>query len=200
RPDSRRVLFGSGWILETIRGFSFEVGPDAFFQVHTVMAERMFERICREADRQESRRILELYAGSGVLATLLASPGRTVQGFESDAAAVSAARRNIRRNRVEGVQITERRVEEVRADAFPDSPDLVIADPPRAGLSDQALRLLFELRPTRLILVSCQPAILARDLQRWLAPGGYEIDWIQPFDLFPQTTHVETVVSLSRNR
>lgn len=198
KPAVRRLLlFGKGVIEETLDGHPFEIGPCAFFQTHTEMAEALFRRVRLELDRVSAKRPLELYAGSGVLATLAAAPGRDWLGFEADAEAVQTARRNLRRNGVESTRILPHRVEDLDPAPLIGTRDILVADPPRAGLSPEALQKILRLRIPRMIYLSCQPAILIRDILNLTQPGGYQVDWVKPFDMFPQTTHVETAVSLS---
>lgn len=193
-----RTLFGEGFIEETLDGLTFRIGPTAFFQTHTAVASALFRRVREEIGRANAGKPLELYAGSGVLAALAARPGGDWVGFEADTEAVKTARVNFERNGVSGARILARRIEELRPESLSGAHDLVVADPPRAGLSPVALRNLLALRIPRMIYISCQPAILARDLLDLTRQGGYRVDWVKPFDMFPQTTHVETAVGLSR--
>lgn len=197
-PARSRVLFGGGFIEETMEGLSFRIGPAAFFQTHTAVAEALFRRVREEIVRAGAKTPLELYAGSGVLATLAARAGMNWLGFESDPEAVRTAQTNFARNGAGSARVLPRRIEDLRAGSWSGAHDLVVADPPRAGFSPAALRNLLAWRIPRLIYISCQPAILARDLLSLTRKGGYRADWVKPFDMFPQTTHVETAVGLSR--
>ena len=198
RTTKRKHLFGEGTITETLGDHSFEIGPDAFFQTHTAIAAAMFGRVHKAMNEAGSKHPLELYAGSGVLATILAEPGRKLLGFEADADAVETARRNFKRNHVETARILHRRVEDLRTESLLGKIDFLVADPPRAGLSLIAARILVQLQVPRMVYISCQPAVMARDIQTLVQKGGYRVDWIKPFDMFPQTTHVETAIGLSR--
>lgn len=193
-----RTLFGPGFISESLGGLTFRIGPTAFFQTHTAVAEVLFRRVLEAIARSGAARPLELYAGSGVLAALAARPGMDWLGFEADPEAVKTARTNFDLNGIKGARILPRRIEDLQPETLAGAHDFGVVDPPRAGLSPEALRNLLALQIPRMVYVSCQPAVLARDLGALTRQGGYRVDWVKPFDMFPQTTHVETAIGLSR--
>lgn len=194
-----RVLHGPGTIVEELGGLSFVVSANSFFQTNTRQAE-LLGRLVRQraAPAAEGGVVFDLCCGAGVLGLLLADMAREVVGFELVPSAVADARRNAARNGVENLRVVEGDVAETLAEATEPAPDLVIADPPRAGLHPKALAALRRLAPGRIVYVSCNPAAAARDLVL-LCADGYRILAIEPIDLFPHTPHLECVFTLDRD-
>ena len=186
------LLAGRGEIEERLLGLRFAIGPTSFFQVHPDAAELLFGTVAAWAGRGEGRPALDLYTGVGVLALALADAGYDVTGVEYDREAVALARRNASRNGLRA----RFAVGDAQEAALPDRTGLVTLDPPRGGAPRLAQRLAAE-GPAQVIYVSCDPATLARDAAH-LVQGGYRLDRVQPFDLFPRTAHVETVAEFRR--
>jgi len=198
------LLAGKPQIREILDGIEFLIGTKTFFQTNTIQAERLCEVVAglrEEAGHGPRPVVLDLYCGVGTfaLSTARRSPGARVFGVELVEESVEAARENARRNGIEGVEflagdVGKRLPEAIRAVG---QPDVVIVDPPRAGLAPDVCRDLAALAPAQILYVSCNPAALARDLAA-LTPAGYEVVAVQPVDLFPHTRHVECVVLMSR--
>ena len=178
---------------ETILGHSFRIGSPSFFQVNTRQMERLVGVVRSSLDLKGSEVLVDAYAGVGFFAVLLASSVRRVIAIEESAAAVRDASSNI--EGIDNLALIEGKTERVLAE-LNESPDAVILDPPRAGCHPDALAALVELEPRRVAYVSCDPGTLARDL-RLLVRGGFELEMVQPIDMFPQTYHVECVASLT---
>lgn len=188
-------LTGDGRIAERLDRFEFELGPDTFFQTNTEQAEQLFRAVGAIARQAAPKKALDLYAGVGVIAAYLADAAREVIAVEAAPDSVAAARRNLARNGLaETVRVCAaevgRRLPETTGGA-----DLIVVDPPRAGLSADARAMLLAARPRDLIYISCHPATLGRDL-RLLLDGGYAVEAVRPFDMFPQSFHVETLAHL----
>ena len=164
----------------------FRVSPRSFFQVNRFLIERLVERAIGDVSGESA---LDLYAGVGLFAMPLAKRFKTVTAIESGASAA----RDLEVN-VPGVRVNLARVEDYLG-RLQETPDFVLADPPRAGLGKAAVSQLLRLRPERLTIVSCDPATLARDLA---ALKGYRIERLTLIDLFPQTYHLETIAQLRR--
>jgi len=194
--SERRVLAGTPQLTERLGGFSFRIDPYAFFQTNTVQAERMFALIEHWARERTVRRALDLYAGMGVISMHLARAGAAVNGVEVDQAAVSAGQLALQENGVDGVDLIAAPAEQWTRAACEDA-ELVVVDPPRAGLHRRVSKWLLRALPQHLFYVSCNPSTLARDLE-YLVDGGYEVECVQPVDMFPHTHHLETVVRLQR--
>jgi 23S rRNA (uracil1939-C5)-methyltransferase len=164
----------------------FRVSRNSFFQVNRFLVEKLLDCAIGGADGAFA---VDLYAGVGLFAARLAKTFGKVTAVESSGSAF----RDLEHN-VPGV-IAENKTSEEYLAALGEKPDLILADPPRAGLGKHAVRDLVRIQSPRLTIVSCDPATLARDLQALLA-GGYRIEKMTLVDLFPQTFHIETVVHL----
>jgi 23S rRNA (uracil1939-C5)-methyltransferase len=190
------TVAGRPWIADEIHGTSFRVPAGTFLQVYAAAAEVLGGHVLEGAG--SPRRVLELYGGIGALGLALARRGARTTIVDADPAAIGcgieAARScgltTVEFERAEVLAFLERRGDGV-------SPDLVIADPPRTGLGRGVAERLAALGAARIAMISCDPATLARDLAV-LAKRGYAIEQVTPFDLFPQTAHVEALAWLSR--
>jgi 23S rRNA (uracil1939-C5)-methyltransferase len=196
-----RLLHGSARMTERIPPLSFEFGPGAFFQTNTRMAEALFRAVAEAARLTESEVLVDLYCGIGAIALYLARRARRVVGLEGGAAAIEDARHNARINGIDNAEFhtaDDRLGFPVFLDRQePGAVDVLLLDPPRGGVHARTLGAVRRLAPPRLLYVSCNPASLARDLSILAqAPGGYRVLRVQPFDLFPHTPHIETLVEL----
>ncbi len=197
-PLGSRALTGQGCLHERLGPFVFELGPDEFFQTNTDQAERLMEWIAAHAAATLPGSVVELYAGCGAITLFVARAARTVTAVEADRGAVAAAARNARRNGVDNVRWICGDAERIARElARHGSPDVVIADPPRAGLPEGLRRQLADGWGRRLILVSCHPPAMVRDLRALIA-AGWRVLEVQPFDMFPQTGHLEVAALLAR--
>ena len=179
------------------RTLAFEIAPSAFFQTNTAGAELLYSIVAEHAAPTGSEAVLDLYCGTGTIGLCLAPAAREVVGIELVEAAVQNARDNAALNRIENVEFIAGEVADVLA-ARPIEADVVVVDPPRAGLLPAAHGQLEGLGASRMVYVSCNPDALARDLVALSA--NWHIERVRPVDMFPQTAHVETVVSLTRAR
>lgn len=189
-----RTLAGQGWIEETLAGFSFVVSPASFFQVNPAQAEKLYQKVLELACLKGDESVLDAYCGVGTLSLVFARHVKEVVGVESVAAAIEDAKKNAKRNQIANASFVCDLAETFIASL--EKVDVALLNPPRKGCEPRLLEKLLSLKPERIIYVSCDPATLARDLQL-LCTGGYKIETVQPFDMFPQTAHVECVVSLS---
>lgn len=188
------------------RRLHFEIHPRAFFQPNTLGAELLYaEAIVKGGLSEEIRgkTVLDLYCGTGTIGLSLAPYAEKVLGIELQKDAVANARRNAAANGIENVQFFAGDVGAVLgSDEFEEALgegglDLVVVDPPRSGLFTEAIKHLLRLQAPRIVYVSCNPASLAKNLVD-LCAGGYEVESVQPVDMFPQTFHVENVALLKR--
>jgi 23S rRNA (uracil1939-C5)-methyltransferase len=189
------LLFGEPTITEKLNGLSFEISAKSFFQTNTLQAERLYQTVQRMAERNEQGIAVDLYCGTGSIALHLASQYQTVYGVELVAEAVENAKQNAERNHLENVSFHCGEVQKVLPGLLATTPDLIVVDPPRPGLSKKVIREILRLSPRQIIYVSCNPATLARDVAMF-AEGGFQILEVQPIDMFPHTYHIETVVNL----
>ena len=195
-----KLLWGDDAIEEEILGLRFRIRPSAFLQTNTAMAARLYELARGFAGLTGEENVFDLYCGTGTIGLSLAGSARTVWGLEISEEAVACAIENAELNGIENARFfagnVGQTIEELREEAG--SPDVVVVDPPRAGLAGKALRRTGELRAQRLVYVSCNPTTLASDLQVLRDEFGYELERCRPVDMFPHTPHVESVSALRR--
>lgn len=190
------MIAGRDWIADEMHGLAFRVPAGTFLQVHASAAEQLGGHVLEGAG--SPRRVVELYGGIGALGLALARRGARATIVDADAAAIACGTEAARLQGLTSADFVHSDVFaflRIGPDAIP--PDLVIVDPPRTGLGRGVAERLAALRAARIAMVSCDPATLARDLAV-LAARGYAIERITPFDLFPQTAHVEALAWLSR--
>ena len=197
RQKAAHVLFGPGTVREKMGRFTFEIGPHDFFQTNTLQAERLYEVACAFAEFQPEDVVYDLYCGAGPLSLFAAEEASCVVGIEGSKTTVEQARANAARNDVASCTFHAGTMREQLTEAFLEKhgrPDVILADPPRAGLHEKVVQRIAEIRPSRFVYVSCNPQTQARDLKR--LANHFTIEAIQPVDLFPQTQHIENVVAL----
>jgi 23S rRNA (uracil1939-C5)-methyltransferase len=195
------LLWGDEAIEEELCGLRFRVRPNAFLQTNTAMAERLYELAVDAAGLTGGETVYDLYCGIGTIGIVMAARALTVWGVEVSEESVACALENAGLNGVGNAAFFAGNVgqalEELRERAGP--PDVVVVDPPRAGLAGKALRRVGEVAAPRLVYVSCNPTTLAGDMKRLAADYGYRLERARPVDMFPHTPHVETVALLSRS-
>ena len=188
------LMAGDAYSVMTVNGVDFAVSPRSFFQVNLPQAEAMVKYVLANCGATHESTVLDLYCGVGLFSRFLAPLVTALAGVELSESACNDFALNL--DAFDNVSLYVGKVEDI-ASSIEIHPDLVILDPPRAGLDKRVVAYLAESTAKRLVYVSCDPATLARDCRR-LTAGGFEIESIQPFDLFPQTFHVETVCLLTR--
>ena len=193
-----KLLWGADAIEEKILGLRFRVRPSAFLQTNTEMAETLYALALEYAGLAGDENVYDLYCGTGTIGLALAGAAGTVWGLEISEEAVACAIENAELNGIENAKFfagnVGQTVEELRERAG--APDVVVVDPPRAGLAGKALRRTGALGAGRIVYVSCNPTTLASDLQVLRDEYGYELERCRPVDMFPHTPHVESVSSL----
>lgn len=192
-----QVLHGRLFIHERLRGLTFKLGLLTFFQTNTAQAERVIDVVHDFAALTGVERVIDLYSGVGTFALTLAGRAAQVVGIEAVPSAVEAARDNAALNGITNAAFHAIEAAQVDRVAAGMEPDVLVLDPPRAGAGARVMRRVGRLAPRRAVYISCNPTTLAPDL-RELLRWGYEVQAVQPVDLFPQTYHVECVVRLER--
>ncbi|PDW03937.1 class I SAM-dependent RNA methyltransferase [Candidatus Viridilinea mediisalina] len=188
------AAMGASTLHEELAGLTFSLSPTSFFQVNLAQAERMVALVLSTLQPLAGQRILDLYSGAGAFALPLAAAGAAVTAIESGRDAIMDGRRSAEMHGITNVRWIHAPVERALP-ALDETYTGVILDPPRRGCHPVVLQELVRLRVPRLVYISCHPAILARDLPP-LLQAGYHVALLQPFDFFPQTPHIETVVVL----
>ena len=200
--ERETVYHGSGRITEKIGERSYSISANSFFQTNTVQAERLYDTALRFAALRAQDTVYDLYSGTGTIALHVASHAARVIGVESVEAAVEDARRNAADNGVGNCTFLQGDLNATLSSREAPGlhpPDVVIVDPPRAGLHANVTRKIVELGPRTVVYVSCNPATQARDLKIICDSGKYVITAVQPVDMFPHTYHIENVVGLAKS-
>jgi len=193
-----QVVFGPGVIYDEIGDYRFEISPSTFFQTNTLQTEQLYEVAREFADLQPSDRLYDLYCGAGTISLFMSEHVAAVIGAELVEDAVENARTNAKMNDVDNCTFVSGDLKNLLTPNFAaehGAPDVLIVDPPRAGMHKDVVAQIAELAPERFVYVSCNPQTQVRDLER--LRDVYRVDAVQPVDMFPHTPHVENVVRLS---
>ena len=189
------MLSGSAAVRDKIGEFEFEISANSFFQTNTRSARRLYETVRTYADLSGKETVVDLYSGTGAIAIFISGAAETVIGMEIAESAVKDAVNNCRINGISNCRFVlgdiNTGIAELAAAA-----DVMIIDPPRAGMHKEVVRRILESAPDRIVYVSCNPATMARDLG--LLKERYRVLEVQPVDMFPHTYHIESVAKLAR--
>lgn len=200
-----KTYFGQDHIMEEMEGLQFKVGPKSFYQTNTEQAyelykvarEMAFEELKIKNEEIEKPLVYDLYTGTGTIANFVAKKARQVIGIEYVPEAIEDAKVNSKINNIDNTLFFAGDMKDILNDAFITKygrPDIIITDPPRAGMHEDVIDVILKAEPKRIVYVSCNPATQARDLQ--LLDPKYRVTKVQPVDMFPHTQHVENVVQL----
>jgi 23S rRNA (uracil1939-C5)-methyltransferase len=187
-------LVGNNYLVEGCAGREWRVSAGSFFQVNLGAAEYLVQSVDRMAALSGHEVVLELYSGVGLFTATLSAAAQRVVGIESNPDAISDATVNL--EHTDNVELYQGAVEEVLPALTSIPFDVVVIDPPRSGVDPAVIDSLLEIRASRIVYVSCDPATFARDAHR-LARGGYRLQEVSPVDMFPQTYHIETISLLT---
>jgi 23S rRNA (uracil1939-C5)-methyltransferase len=188
-----RILAGRPFIFETLLNKTFKISPSAFFQVNPAQTEKLYEKAIQLAKIQGGETVLDAYCGVGTLAIFAADFAKHVYGIECIPNAIADAIENARLNNQVNTTFTCGKAEDLIQKYR--TVDTVFLNPPRKGCDPRLIQALLKIRPKKIIYISCDPATLARDLAS--LSTSYQLKVVQPFDMFPQTMHVETLVLLN---
>ena len=198
--DQEPILYaGKDHILEEMEGLQFKVGPKSFYQTNSEQAYELYKVARDFADLKPEETLYDLYTGTGTIANFCASRCHKVVGIEYVPEAIEDAKVNSAMNRIDNTTFYAGDMKAVLNDDFVAKngrPDVIILDPPRAGVDEPVIDVILRAAPERIVYVSCNPATQARDLA--LMDGLYRVEAVQPVDMFPHTHHVENVVKLVR--
>jgi 23S rRNA (uracil1939-C5)-methyltransferase len=199
REGATERVKGAPWIDEELCGLRFRISPDAFFQTNTEMAERLYGAAVELAGLTGRERVLDLFCGIGTIALVMALDAAEVWGVELVEEAVADGIENARLNGIDNAHFFAGDVRLAMRPLLERSgrPDVVVVDPPRAGLSQKVVRRVLEAEANRVVYVSCNPTTLAPNA-RQMADAGFALRTVRPVDMFPQTPHIECVALLER--
>lgn len=191
------LYHGNGYVEDKLGEVRFRIGPKSFFQTNTRQARHLYDVVVEFANLQGTENVYDLYTGIGSIALYLAGQARQVVGIEEIEAAIADAQENARINEIDNAVFYAGDVKDMLTADFAErhgKPDLLITDPPRAGMHPDVVKMLLQLAAPRIVYVSCNPATQARDLN--MLAEKYQIAKVQPVDMFPHTHHIENVALL----
>ena len=194
------TIWGQNAVSDTLCGLEFNISPLSFYQVNPVQATRLYEQAIEYAQLTGNETVWDLYCGIGTITLAMSQKAKQVYGVEIIPQAIDDAKQNAIRNKINNAEFFVGKAEEVLPQKYKDEgiyADVICIDPPRKGCDEQALGTMLKMAPKRIVYVSCDSATLARDL-RILCDGGYKLEHVRPCDMFPMSTHVETVVLLTK--
>lgn len=189
---------GPGYILETLEDYQFKIGPKSFFQTNTAQAEKLYQYTRQMAELTGNETVYDLYCGTGSIGIFVSKQAKKIVGVETIAEAIADAKENAAMNNIKDAAFYAGDVIKICNDAFfaqNGKPDVIITDPPRAGMHEKLIEKLLEIAAPRIVYVSCNPATQARDLA--LLSEKYNVTKVQPVDMFPHTFHIENIVQLT---
>ena len=188
-------LAGAPVLSDCIGAFRFDISANSFFQTNTKGAEKLYATVARYAGLSGNETVLDLYCGTGTIAIWLASQASEVIGLELVESAVADAYKNCQTNRVDNCRFILGDIKDTLA-TITVAPDLLVIDPPRAGMHKDVLKKVLDMIPPKIVYVSCNPATMARDFLS--LKEAYRVEAVQPVDMFPHTHHIESVARLVR--
>lgn len=203
RGEKEYIIHGTGYIEERLGGFSYRVSANSFFQTNTRQAELLYSKILEMAQLKRSEIAYDLFCGTGTISIFAAQKCHRILGMEKVKSAVEDANANAKTNQISNCSFEKQDLRELGRARFLlekfGLPDVVLCDPPRAGLHPDTIYTIRELAPDRIVYTSCNSATLARDLRLISEDNAYTLVKNQPVDLFPQTDHIESISLLRRS-
>ena len=194
-----KVLYGKGYIEDTLCGCVFQISPKSFYQINPIQTEVLYNKAIDMAKLKGNEVVIDAYCGIGTISLIVSSRVKNVIGVELNKDAVKDAIKNAKRNKIKNVCFYNDDAGDFMVGLAnkKQTVDTVFMDPPRSGSDEKFLSSLVRLAPKQVIYISCNPVTQERDL-RYLTKHGYTVNEIQPVDMFPQTKHVETIVEICR--
>ena len=197
--DFEKVYLGEGFIYDKIGSYKFRISANSFFQTNSLQAEKLYQTAMDFADFKGDEIVYDLYSGASTISIFISQNVKEVYGFESVRAAIKDGKNNCKINNIVNVKSFETdlnksfvpKIEEKKTS----KPDIIIADPPRAGMNPKTVKDILTLEPDKIVYVSCNPTTQARDV-KLLCEEKYKLIKIQPVDMFPQTYHIENIALL----
>ncbi len=194
------LFHGKEYIIEKMENLSFRISAKSFYQTNSLQAYELYKVVRNFAQLTGTENIFDLYTGTGTIAAFLSSNARHVCGIDNVGDAIRDARQNAVDNNISNVSFFAGDIKDVLNDNFINNngkPDVIVTDPPRAGMHEEVVKSILKASPQRIVYVSCNPSTQARDMQ--LLNDDYRIEQLQPVDMFPHTSHVENVALLVKN-
>ncbi len=194
-----KKLYGEDRLIDHLGEFKFHISPDSFFQVNRKQAEVLYSKAMEYLELNKDDIVFDIYSGIGTISLFIANKARKVYGIESIKAAIDDAKENSKLNNVNNTEFILGKAEEVIPDLMDKGTkcNKIVLDPPRKGCEKEVIEAIVKMSPEKIVYVSCNPTTMARDL-KGLLENGYKVMEVQPVDMFPHTTHVETVVLIEK--
>ena len=193
--ESEQLVAGEPFLKEKIGSFEFIISANSFFQTNSLGAQTLYDKTREYAELQGNETVLDLYSGTGTIAVYLAESANHIIGIEQVEPAVRNAERNCRINHVSNCRFILGDIKD-KLPQLTEKPQVVVIDPPRAGMHKDVVQQILQLAPEKIVYVSCNPASLARDAA--LLSQAYDLLEVQPVDMFPHTYHIESVAKMAR--
>lgn len=198
--EKNRTAFGRDYITDELCGLKFKISPFSFWQVNRSQAEKLYNKTKEYANLKSDEILLDLYCGTGTIGLTMAKECKTLVGVEIISDAINDAKENAEINSIKNARFicgdASSAAEQLKNEGL--KPDAVILDPPRKGCGEELVKTIFEMSPSRVVYVSCDPATLARDL-KYFEDYNYSVKEITPCDMFSRTAHVESVCLIEKN-
>lgn len=193
-----QILYGTGYIKDKLGNFIFNISAQSFYQINPIQTEKLYNLAIQKANLTKKDIVLDLYCGIGTIGSFASPYVKQVYGIEIVEQAIIDAKENAKQNNIKNIEFYCGDVEEILETVLEKKkvmPNVVFVDPPRKGLDENTIENIIRIKPQRLIYISCNPATLVRDLRK--LEETYEIKEIQALDMFPFTSHIETVTLLT---
>jgi len=193
------TLYGKGFIEDTLCGMTFRISPKSFYQVNTIQTEKLYAKAIELAGLTGKEEVIDAYSGIGTIGMIASKHAKAVRGVELNKDAVADAIKSARHHKIENIYFHQADATEFLVNLAEENEkiDVVFMDPPRSGSTPEFINAIGKLKPQKVIYISCSPETLARDLKLFVKKG-YKVETIKPYDMFPWTTHVESVILLHR--
>ena len=195
------MLYGEDFITEKLGKYKFKISPDSFFQTNSKQAKKLYDIIKKEADLSGSEIIYDFYCGTGTISIFVAKNAKKVYGFEIVESAIKDANKNALKNKVNNTEFycgdLSKMLKNYNNIIGKNPCDVLILDPPRAGVHPKTLKEILKINPKKIIYVSCNPTTQARDVREFIN-SNYIMGKVQPIDMFPHTHHIECVITLDK--
>ncbi|MBN4069627.1 MAG: 23S rRNA (uracil(1939)-C(5))-methyltransferase RlmD [Alkaliphilus sp.] len=196
QSDKTETLFGQDFITEKVFELKFKISPFSFFQTNTLGTEKLYSIVKEFVGDSKDKTIFDLYCGAGTISQIVANQAKQVIGIEINEEAVKAARESAKENSIANCKFIAGDVKE-EVQNLNEKPDIIVLDPPRAGITPKALEHIAEFNAEKIVYVSCNPKSLVEDL-KFFVGKGYMVEKLQVVDMFPHTPHVECVVGIQK--
>jgi len=193
--NKQKVVYGKGFIEDRLLGLSFKISPSSFFQVNPKQTEILYQKAIEVAKLKPTDVVLDVYSGTGTIGILMSKSVKEVICVENNRFAVADAKDNVKYNQIKNVDLVQADATEFITNNPRLNVDVLVMDPPRSGATPQFLNAVKLMKPKRIVYISCEPATQGRDVKELLS--DYQIQLIQPVDMFPFTRHVESIILMT---